>query len=133
MKNECEGYKAGYEEGRLYGKQESLLSQAIIDQMVVDARQEGIEEGQRKERNRLMKQGLLTEKQMIYQFTNWVRSDPQKLHRRIFQYCIEEGRREVVEWGLETCPHDLFGEGTQCWKRVCDECWLDKIKEWGIE
>jgi len=38
------------------------------------------------------------------------------------------GIREVVEWGLETCPHDLFGEGTQCYKRACDECWREK---WG--
>ena len=43
----------------------------------------------------------------------------------------QAGIKEVVEWGLETCPHDLFGEGTQCFKRACDECWKDKIKEWG--
>jgi len=42
----------------------------------------------------------------------------------------QAGIREVVEWGLETCPHGLFGEGTQCFKRVCDECWEIKIKEW---
>ena len=44
----------------------------------------------------------------------------------------QEGIKEVVEWGLETCPHDLFGEGTQCYKRACDECWNDKVKEWGV-
>jgi len=38
------------------------------------------------------------------------------------------GIKEVVEWGLETCPHDLFGEGTQCYKRACDKCWQEK---WG--
>lgn len=37
-------YKAGYEEGRLYGKQESLLNQAIIDQQVQDAKQAGLKE-----------------------------------------------------------------------------------------
>ena len=42
------------------------------------------------------------------------------------------GIKEVVEWGLETCPHDLFGEGTHCYKRACDECWKDKIKECGV-
>ena len=42
------------------------------------------------------------------------------------------GIKEVVEWGLETCPHDLFGEGTHCYKRACDECWQEKLKEWGV-
>ena len=37
-------FRAGYEEGRLYGKQESLLNQAIINQQVKDAKQEGIRE-----------------------------------------------------------------------------------------
>jgi len=41
---------------------------------------------------------------------------------------FKAGIKEVVEWGLETCPHDLFGEGTQCYKRACDECWQEK---WG--
>jgi len=36
------------------------------------------------------------------------------------------GIKEVVEWGKETCPHDLFGEGTHCFKRACDECWQEK-------
>ena len=36
------------------------------------------------------------------------------------------GIKEVMEWGKETCPHDLFGEGTQFFKRVCDECWQEK-------
>ena len=43
------------------------------------------------------------------------------------------GIKEVVEWGLETCPHDLFGEGTQCYKRACDECWREQLKVWGVE
>lgn len=38
----------------------------------------------------------------------------------------QAGVKEVVEWGLETCPHDLFGEGTQCFKRACDLCWQEK-------
>uniref|UniRef100_A0A6H1ZRS0 Uncharacterized protein n=1 Tax=viral metagenome TaxID=1070528 RepID=A0A6H1ZRS0_9ZZZZ len=76
-------FKLGYEEGRLYGKQESLFNQAIIDQWVKDSRQEGI--------------------------------------------------RAVVNWGLETCPHDLFGEGTQCYKRACDMCWAEQIKLWEVE
>jgi len=42
---------------------------------------------------------------------------------------FKAGIMEVVKWGLETCPHDLFGEGTQCYKRACDECWQEK---WGI-
>jgi len=37
-------YKAGYEEGRLYGRQESLLNQAIIDHQVKDAKKSGIRE-----------------------------------------------------------------------------------------
>jgi len=41
---------------------------------------------------------------------------------------FKAGIKEVVEWGLETCPHDLFGEGTQCYKRACDKCWQEK---WG--
>jgi len=41
---------------------------------------------------------------------------------------FKAGIREVVKWGLETCPHDLFGEGTQCYKRACDKCWQEK---WG--
>ena len=76
-------FRAGFEEGRLYGKQESLFNQAIIDQWVKDSRQEGI--------------------------------------------------RAVVNWGLETCPHDLFGEGTQCYKRACDMCWAEQIKLWEVE
>ena len=42
---------------------------------------------------------------------------------------VEVGRQEVIEWGKETCPHDLFGEGTHCFKRACDECWKEK---WGL-
>ena len=42
------------------------------------------------------------------------------------------GRKEVIEWGLETCPHDLFGEGTLCFKRACDECWQEQIEKWGL-
>ena len=42
---------------------------------------------------------------------------------------IEVGHQEVIEWGKETCPHDLFGEGTHCFKRACDECWKEK---WGL-
>ena len=38
----------------------------------------------------------------------------------------QAGIKEVVEWGLETCPHDLFGEGTHHFKRVCDLCWQEK-------
>ena len=44
-----------------------------------------------------------------------------------------DGIKEVVKWSNETCPHDLFGEGTQCFKRACDLCWQSKLKEWGIE
>uniref|UniRef100_A0A6M3J4T8 Uncharacterized protein n=1 Tax=viral metagenome TaxID=1070528 RepID=A0A6M3J4T8_9ZZZZ len=43
---------------------------------------------------------------------------------------FKAGRKEVVDWGKETCPHDLFGEGTHCFKRACDECWEEK---WGIQ
>ena len=43
------------------------------------------------------------------------------------------GIKEVVEWGNETCPHDLFGEGTQCFKRACDLCWQYQLKEWELE
>jgi len=40
----------------------------------------------------------------------------------------------VFAWGNETCPHDLFGEGTQCFKHACDECWqelghLNKVED----
>lgn len=49
------------------------------------------------------------------------------------QYWKEQGRKEVIAWGLETCPHDLFGEGTFYYKRACDLCWQEKIKEWGLE
>ena len=37
-------FKAGYEEGRLYGKSESLLSKASIDLMVADSKKAGIKE-----------------------------------------------------------------------------------------
>ena len=30
--------------------------------------------------------------------------------------------KKIVEWGEETCPHDL-GEGTQCYKHACGMCW----------
>ncbi len=30
----------------------------------------------------------------------------------------------VVEWGNETCPHDL-GEGTYCYRHACDICWQE--------
>jgi len=38
--------------------------------------------------------------------------------------------KKVCDWGNETCPHDLFGEGTQCFKHACDECWklLEEVK-----
>ena len=31
--------------------------------------------------------------------------------------------KEIYKWGNETCPHDIFGEGTQCFKHACDMCW----------
>ena len=37
-------FKVGYEEGRLYGKSESLLSKASIDLMVADSKKAGIQE-----------------------------------------------------------------------------------------
>ena len=40
--------------------------------------------------------------------------------------------KKVVEWGNETCPHDLFGEGTQCFKHACDDCWQALKKEVGL-
>ena len=43
------------------------------------------------------------------------------------------GIKEVVEWGNETCPHDLFGEGTQCFERACDLCWQYQLRDWGLE
>ena len=30
---------------------------------------------------------------------------------------------KIAEWGNETCPHYIFGEGTQCFKHACDMCW----------
>ena len=39
--------------------------------------------------------------------------------------------RKVVEWGEETCPHDL-GEGTQCYKHACDMCWQSLKEEAGL-
>lgn len=42
---------------------------------------------------------------------------------------FKAGMKEVLDWGLETCPHDLFGEGTHYYKRACDICWQDKLKE----
>jgi len=30
---------------------------------------------------------------------------------------------KILNWGNETCPHDIFGEGTQCFKHACDMCW----------
>jgi len=30
-----------------------------------------------------------------------------------------------LEWGNETCPHDIFGEGTQWFKHACDMCWQE--------
>ena len=40
--------------------------------------------------------------------------------------------RQVVEWGNDTCPHDIFGEGTKCLKHACDMCWQE-LKEAGGE
>uniref|UniRef100_A0A6H2A485 Uncharacterized protein n=1 Tax=viral metagenome TaxID=1070528 RepID=A0A6H2A485_9ZZZZ len=52
---------------------------------------------------------------------------------KAYQLGLQDGRKEVVEWGLETCPHDLFGEGTHYFKRACDQCWLEKGMDWGIK
>uniref|UniRef100_A0A6M3JGZ2 Uncharacterized protein n=1 Tax=viral metagenome TaxID=1070528 RepID=A0A6M3JGZ2_9ZZZZ len=30
---------------------------------------------------------------------------------------------KIAKWGNETCPHDIFGDGTQCFKHACDMCW----------
>ena len=35
----------------------------------------------------------------------------------------QQDLKDFIEWGKETCPHDLFGEGTQCYKHACDMCW----------
>jgi len=59
--------------------------------------------------------------------------DTPLLYEGEIQEARSAGIREVVEWGLETCPHDLFGEGTQCYKRACDMCWSAKLKEWGLD
>ena len=44
-------------------------------------------------------------------------------YRTVARKAEKERTRQVVEWGEETCPHDLFGEGTQCYKHACDMCW----------
>lgn len=48
-------------------------------------------------------------------------------HLTALSIAVEEAKREererIIAWGNETCPHDLFGEGTQCFKHACDECW----------
>ena len=44
------------------------------------------------------------------------------------------GIREVVEWGLEACPH-WSGEWTRkvgVSKRDCSLCWLDQLKDWEL-
>jgi hypothetical protein len=42
------------------------------------------------------------------------------------QKSFKAGVKAVVKWGLETCPHDVFGEGTHHFKRACDLCWQEK-------
>ncbi len=54
-----------------------------------------------------------------------------------------EGKKEVVEWANEPCPHsdatieilndqdETIGERIFS-KRDCEKCWQDKLKEWGI-
>jgi len=44
------------------------------------------------------------------------------LHRKQLEAIKKAQLKKVVEWGGETCPHDL-GEGTQCYKHACDMCW----------
>jgi len=44
---------------------------------------------------------------------------------RVVEISYGMGIKEVVDWGNETCPHDIFGEGTQCYKHACDICWQE--------
>ena len=54
----------------------------------------------------------------------WLRAN-----QRVARKAEKEVLRQVAEWGEETCPHDLFGEGTQCYKHACDGCWAELQKQ----
>ncbi len=43
-----------------------------------------------------------------------------KCYAPTFQDGKKAGIKEVVEWGRESCSHDLVGEGTHYCKRACD-------------
>jgi len=45
----------------------------------------------------------------------------------------QKGRKEVVDWGEEPCPHGITKHTKHYKKRDCPDCWQAKLKEWGIE
>ena len=59
----------------------------------------------------------------------YVASDVREGHRAIAQAQNKDTIRQIIEWGNETCPLDLFGEGTQCFKHACDLCWQELQSE----
>jgi len=54
------------------------------------------------------------------------------------QYCskcsavFSEGRKEVVEWGNEPCPHWLSVKHNRRMKRDCHYCWEEQLKKLGL-
>jgi len=48
----------------------------------------------------------------------------------LYQMILQQGRREVVEWGILPCNEHYKGGGLFT-RRECPECWK-KLKEWGL-
>uniref|UniRef100_A0A6M3LFR2 Uncharacterized protein n=1 Tax=viral metagenome TaxID=1070528 RepID=A0A6M3LFR2_9ZZZZ len=82
------------------------------------------------------KETVMNDKAIDKLFTRYEKIDPvqetpfvMRVARKQAKVSYGAGMREVIEWCDETCPHDLFGEGTHCYKRACDMCWQEKLKE----
>jgi len=84
--------------------------------------------GEKAERERLIREGLLTEKQCIFKIHNALKANPDSVFPKLFEYIHEEehkaGIREVVEWVYHNASFITDEQGRK---------WQAKLKEWGIK
>lgn len=84
--------------------------------------------GAKDERERLIKEGLYTEKQYLFKFYNRMKSDFEGLHAEVLKMAYDEGMKKVVEWVENNSYIIALG-----WFAFKDKDWQEFKKEKGIK
>jgi len=88
--------------------------------------------GGKVERERLMKEGLFTEKQWVFKISNGLKANATRTLKMLLNHIADKekqaGIKEVVEWIRE---HNTSAHNKIVFVSMVE--WEGKLKEWGIE